>query len=35
MFVIGIPSYPGILLDEADLLGESLLDPAVRSALGL
>ena len=35
MFVIGIPSYPGIRLDEADTLGESLLDPAVRNALGL
>jgi HAD superfamily hydrolase (TIGR01509 family) len=35
MFVIGIPSYPGIRLDEADILGESLLDPAVRNALGL
>ena len=35
MFVIGIPSFPGVLLDEADLLGRSLLDPAVRAALGL
>jgi hypothetical protein len=24
-----------VLLDEADLLGRSLLDPAVRAALGL
>jgi HAD superfamily hydrolase (TIGR01509 family) len=35
MFVIGIPSYPGVLLDEADLVGESLADPRVRAALGL
>jgi HAD superfamily hydrolase (TIGR01509 family) len=35
MFVIGIPSFPGVLLDEADLVGESLLDPAVRTAVGL
>ena len=32
MFVIGIPSYPGIVL-EADLVAESLLDPAVLAAL--
>ena len=35
MFVIGIPSYPGVHLDEADLVGESLTDPRVREALGL
>ncbi len=35
MFVIGIPSFPGVLLDEADLVGESLRDPAVRAALDL
>ena len=35
MFVIGIPSYPGVALDGADLVGESLEDPAVRRALGL
>jgi HAD superfamily hydrolase (TIGR01509 family) len=35
MFVIGIPSYPGVLLDEADLVCESLTDPGVRAALGL
>ena len=28
MFVIGIPSFPGVLLDEADLVGGSLDDPA-------
>jgi HAD superfamily hydrolase (TIGR01509 family) len=35
MFVIGIPSYPGVLLDEADLVGASLTDARVRAALGL
>ena len=35
MFVIGIPSFPGVLLDEADLVGRSLTDPRVRAALGL
>lgn len=35
MFVIGIPSFPGVVLDEADLVGESLTDPRVRAALGL
>jgi HAD superfamily hydrolase (TIGR01509 family) len=35
MFVIGIPSYPGVLLDEADLVGESLADARVRAALGV
>jgi HAD superfamily hydrolase (TIGR01509 family) len=35
MFVIGIPSFPGILLDEADLVAPSLVAPAVRVALGL
>jgi hypothetical protein len=35
MFVIGIPSFPGVLLDEADLVGKSLTDPRVRDALGL
>ena len=35
MFVIGIPSFPGVLLDEADLVGRSLADPRVREALGL
>jgi HAD superfamily hydrolase (TIGR01509 family) len=32
MYVIGIASYPGVTL-EADLVAESLLDPAVRTAL--
>ena len=35
MFVIGIPSFPGVLLDEADLVGVSLTDARVRAALGL
>ena len=35
MFAIGIPSFPGVVLDDADLVGESLLDPRVRAALGL
>jgi HAD superfamily hydrolase (TIGR01509 family) len=35
MFVIGIPSFPGVLLDEADLVGASLADPRVREAVGL
>ena len=35
MFVIGIPSFPGIVLDEADLVAESLTDPRVHEALGL
>ena len=35
MFVIGIPSFPGIALDGADLVGDSLADPLVRGALGL
>jgi HAD superfamily hydrolase (TIGR01509 family) len=35
MFAIGIPSFPGVTLDDADLVGESLTDPRVRAALGL
>ena len=35
MFVIGIPSFPGVTLEAADLVGESLLDPRVRAAVGL
>ena len=35
MFVIGIPSFPGVVLDGADLVGEALTDPRVRRALGL
>jgi HAD superfamily hydrolase (TIGR01509 family) len=35
MFEIGIPSFPGVLLDEVDLVGASLTDARVREALGL
>ena len=35
MFVIGIPSFPGVLLDEADLVCGSLADARVREAVGL
>jgi HAD superfamily hydrolase (TIGR01509 family) len=35
MFVIGVPSFPGVVLDDADLVAESLRAPAVRAALGL
>jgi len=35
MFVIGIPSFPGVTLDDADLVGASLTDPRVRAAVGL
>ena len=35
LFVIGIPSFPGVVLDSADLVGESLSDQRVREALGL
>ena len=34
MYVIGIPSFPGVEL-EADLVGVSLTDPRVRAALDL
>ena len=32
MYVIGIPSYPGVTL-EADLVAESLLDPRIHASL--
>ena len=35
LFAIGIPSFPGVVLDAADLVSESLSDARVRSALGL
>ena len=35
MFVIGIPSFPGVLLDEADLVAPAVDDESVRRALGL
>jgi HAD superfamily hydrolase (TIGR01509 family) len=35
MFAIGVPSLPGVVLDEADLVASSLADPSVHRALGL
>jgi HAD superfamily hydrolase (TIGR01509 family) len=35
MFAIGVPSLPGVVLDEADLVAPSLADPSVHRALGL
>ncbi|MGH2828476.1 MAG: HAD family hydrolase [Actinomycetota bacterium] len=35
MYVIGVPSFEGIELDDADLLAESLKSDEVRRALGL
>ena len=35
MYVIGVPSFPGVLLDEADLVAPSLADRSVLRALGL
>ena len=35
MTVIGIPSFPGVVLDGADLVATSLSDAAVRLAVGL
>jgi HAD superfamily hydrolase (TIGR01509 family) len=35
MFAIGIPSFPGVTLEAADLVGDSLSDRRVRAALGL
>ena len=35
MYAIGIPSFPGVVLEDADLDGDSLTDPRVRAALGL
>lgn len=35
MTAIGVPSFPGVTLEEADLVAASLADPAVHSALGL
>jgi len=35
LFAIGVPSFPGVTLDEADLVAPSLADPAVLSAVGL
>lgn len=35
LYAIGVPSFPGIVLDSADLTAESLRDEAVHRALGL
>jgi HAD superfamily hydrolase (TIGR01509 family) len=35
MLAIGVPSFPGVVLEEADLVVPSLADPAVARALGL
>jgi HAD superfamily hydrolase (TIGR01509 family) len=35
MFVIGVPSFPGVTLDAADIVAASLVDATVRGALGL
>jgi HAD superfamily hydrolase (TIGR01509 family) len=35
LYAIGVPSFPGITLDEADLVVASLEDPAVWGAVGL
>jgi HAD superfamily hydrolase (TIGR01509 family) len=35
MTAIGVPSFPGVTLDDADLVAASLADPAVHRALGL
>jgi HAD superfamily hydrolase (TIGR01509 family) len=35
MLVIGVPSLPGVLLDEADVVAGSLEDPRAWEALGL
>jgi HAD superfamily hydrolase (TIGR01509 family) len=35
MFVIGVPSFPGVLLDGADLVASSLGDDRVRAVLGV
>lgn len=35
LYAIGIPSFPGVVLKDADLVADSLADPRVRTALGL
>jgi HAD superfamily hydrolase (TIGR01509 family) len=35
MTVIGVPSFPGVVLDRADLVATSLRDPAVLAAVGV
>jgi hypothetical protein len=34
MTVVGVPSFPGVALDAADLVAPSLADPRVWSLLG-
>ena len=33
--VVGVPSFPGVTLEEAHVIAASLADPAVRAAVGL
>jgi HAD superfamily hydrolase (TIGR01509 family) len=35
LFAIGVPSLPGVVLEQADLVAPSLADPAIHRALGL
>ncbi len=35
LFAVGIPSFPGVVLEQADLVAGSLADPALHRALGL
>lgn len=35
MFAVGVPSFPGVELGDADLVAPSLADPVVHRALGL
>lgn len=35
LYVVGVPSVPGVTLETADLVGASLSDPVVRARLGL
>jgi beta-phosphoglucomutase-like phosphatase (HAD superfamily) len=35
MFVVGVPSFPGVVLAQADLVAASLEDAEVRRVLGL
>jgi HAD superfamily hydrolase (TIGR01509 family) len=35
MTAVGVPSFPGVTLDEADLVAASLEDPSVRRIVGL
>jgi hypothetical protein len=35
MTVVGVPSFPGVVLEAADLVIGSLRDPAILALLGL